>query len=741
MQLSMRSPTLLRSSPVAIRVCLFVALSTLVALSYLSQLGSFNNARIIRATTNFETKKVDYCLQTAPARSAKSVFGSVRFSAKARVGEPYSTIGLLIGSIGQQQQGQCFRATLRFSPGFESSKLFFVAKLQGRASILSSSKPPSAQLRAQFLEGLRGVSPDAIGLVAGLGIGDTSKLSPELISDFKVLSLTHLTAVSGTNCAIVLGLVWFLVARLRFGRFVVGRWLRLCLASVSLWGYVLLVGNQPSVLRAGCMTLAVLLAKTLGRGSSAMNALALACGALLIYDPWLAFDYGFWLSALACIGILTVAPALSLAISRRLPWMPKWLVLAVAVSFSAQLLCFAVLLMLQPGFSTYSIVANLLAEPLVLPITVLALLAVIAAAFSPQLVGLLSFVASLFAWLITLIAAWLSRLPATTGFWPAGVAGVALAACLGLASIGLAIASKSRRHVKGVLTAVICLCLAIVFGLGLAQNIRTGKWANGDWFIASCNVGQGDATVIRSQGRVALVDVGRDPQLIDSCLKQLHIQHLDLLELTHFDLDHVGGLAGVLPGRSVSFAMLTPFKDARPGANDARDLLDSHGIKVELAETGLEGNLGAFRWQVLSPHAMAPEASDSNDGSITMLWRSKLCDVITLADLGEKGQMRLAAESDSWLDQQLRGVPLIMKVSHHGSADQYPPLIEALHPQLALISVGKGNSYGHPTQRTLNLLETIGAAIERTDQHGSISVALQGGAFTLGFQGEQGKTG
>ena len=442
---------------------------------------------------------------------------------------------------------------------------------------------------------------------------------------------------------------------------------------------------------------------------------------------------------LACLGILVVAPKFAKFLQRRFEKLPKWLTLGIAVSLAAQLLCFPVLLLLQSGFSSYSILANLVAEPMVLPVTILGLCAVVSAAIWPPLATLLSFVASLVALPITGLAHSMSQWPLATGYWPSGAQGLLLA--MALAGFVVALATTKNSTAKKLLAGAIALLIGVVASLGAVTTFRSVTWAKDAWFMVSCNVGQGDATVIRSQNKVALIDVGRDPVMIDACLRQLKITHLSLLELTHFDLDHVAGLSGALQGRRVDLAMLTPFVDARPGANDARATLDHQGIPVRIAETGLRGELGDFAWQVLSPHRGGFEATDSNDGSITMLWRSAKVDIITLADLGEKGQMRLEAEAPSWFDAQLASVPLIMKVSHHGSADQSPNLIAKLHPVLALISVGKNNSYGHPTARTLSLLASTGAAIERTDQHGSISVALEPRGFGLGFQGEQGKTG
>jgi competence protein ComEC len=84
--------------------------------------------------------------------------------------------------------------------------------------------------------------------------------------------------------------------------------------------------------------------------------------------------------------------------------------------------------------------------------------------------------------------------------------------------------------------------------------------------------------------------------------------------------------------------------------------------------------------------------------------------------------MRLAAAMGQWYDASVTSVPLVMKVAHHGSADQYAEFVEAMHPAVALISVGRNNGYGHPTARTLDLLGRTGALIARTDLLGSISV-------------------
>jgi competence protein ComEC len=203
----------------------------------------------------------------------------------------------------------------------------------------------------------------------------------------------------------------------------------------------------------------------------------------------------------------------------------------------------------------------------------------------------------------------------------------------------------------------------------------------------------------------------------------LNVTHIDLLVLTHFDLDHVGGLDGAIENRTVDKALITSFNDERPAASITWRKLSAIASETIRAGTGLSGTFGEFNWQVLSPHLGAAEAEDSNDASVTMLFSSAYLVFLGLADLGERGQMRLASESANWLGEGFGEVPLIVKVAHHGSRDQYPELYEHLRPRVALFSSGAGNEYGHPTDRSLAMVRSAGASVFRTDRDGSIAIA------------------
>jgi competence protein ComEC len=283
--------------------------------------------------------------------------------------------------------------------------------------------------------------------------------------------------------------------------------------------------------------------------------------------------------------------------------------------------------------------------------------------------------------------------------------------------LGVTLWLLRSKRVGAVLVTIVLTTELVWSGAGL---VRATTWLVGDWQFVNCDVGQGDALVIRSQGQVALVDVGRDPKPIDSCLRQLGINKIDLLVLTHFDADHAGGLSGALAGRSVERALVSPFVDTRPLAALSSTML-ADVTSVSKAGIGTNGVLGGFSWKVLSPTSLAAEAEDSNDASIAMRWESEELVAYTMADLGEPGQQRMDRNFGGYLYNP-KSKPVLLKVSHHGSADQYHELIEAMHPEIAIISVGKANGYGHPTNRTLETLESIGTVVLRTDLMGSIGV-------------------
>jgi competence protein ComEC len=611
--------------------------------------------------------------------------------------------------------GQQFEGSFRLKPSHRDSPRFALVQTSALET-LSQQTSWLDSLRSNFTSSARSITPDSGALVAGLAIGEDSALSGQMLERMKTLSLTHLTAVSGANCAIVIGGVFLLLKRLG-----TRRWLTLSLSLFALALYVAVVGFEPSVIRAALMASVVLICAFAGRKVPPTVALSWAVILVLVIWPSMVTSLGFWLSVVATAAILLLAPALYKRLSSR---MPAGFALALAVVVSAQLWCLPMLVNLSGGLPTYSVLANLLAEPLVAPITVLGILALIVGTVLPPVGALLYWLASFAAYGIELIGN-LALMPSATIWWPEGALGIALMLVM-VAAISLVIVSRMRKQAIAGL-ALVALTFVSFSGSAVA---RSQTWPGTGWQIASCDVGQGDATLIRSANQTMLIDVGRDPEPIDKCLETLGVTRVDVLLLTHFDSDHVGGLDGVFERATVDLAMISPFDDDRPQVGVTLDRLAKANVSVSTAEVGDRGTLGEASWLVAAPEPRAAGAEDSNDASVILRLETSQWLLLAFADAGERAQMRTVRLRNSLLNRS-PGKPLIVKVSHHGSADQYAELFEDLRPEVALFSAGESNSYGHPTKRALEIFQNAGSAIFRTDQQGSIALHMLDGSLNV----------
>jgi competence protein ComEC len=628
-------------------------------------------------------------------------------------------------------------------------------------------------LRADLLTVSDGLPADARALLPGVAVGDTSRIDDELDAALTTTGLTHVTAVSGGHFAIVVAAVAALCAVAR-----APRWARMVVTGLVMTGFVLLVHPDPSVLRAAAMGAVGLMGIGLGRPSRALPALATVVVALLVLDPWLARSYGFVLSSVATGALVLGAQPLA----RRLaPWIGKAPAFALAVPLTAQLACAPILVLLDPSVATYAVPANLVAAPALVPATVLGVLATLVAPWFPWAGVALAWPAGLASWWIAAVARFFADLPGARIPWPGGLGGAVALALSTLAALVLAwrwrrvaglvgarapwsrgtgwphtwrtavragvreaFAARRRRATLRLLAAWAALAGAVAWCVVLAWPRWIGSWGQEippDWVVVACDVGQGDGLVVRTaSGRGLMIDVGPSGDTAGRCLDDLGIGRLDLLVLTHFHADHVGGLDAVLDGRHVDRALVTGVGDPAEQAARVLDDLAERGVPVDVASPGLTGDFGGVSWEVLqagitsSPVSSTPERptvapadGGANDASVTLLVRAPDLALVALGDLEHAGQEAL--------DRALRargGDPAVdvVKVAHHGSRVQSARLAATLSPEVAIISSGE-NTYGHPTDDALDLYRGVGAAVLRTDRCGTFALVARGGALAV----------
>ncbi len=323
------------------------------------------------------------------------------------------------GAWGTLVPGQTVRATGKLrpaDPGRPEAGTLAASSAPGKPVGGSKLLAAAKDLRTRFVDASAFLPPDAAGLLPGMVTGDTSALDQGLENAMKAVGMTHLTAVSGANCSLVLGAVLLACRRFRLPR--------IPAAIVALTGlglFVVLVGPDASVLRAALMGAVAVAALAGGRSGRGLSFLCLAVMGLLLTDPGLGGSFGFLLSVLATLGIIVLG-------RRMIDWtpaaIPRWAAAAVAVPLSAQLLCGPVIVLLQPQFSTYSLLANVVASPLVAPVTLLGTAAVPLVVLAPWPATILIAVAGTFSAGVAGTARIAAQLPGSTLAWPEGVPGM-----------------------------------------------------------------------------------------------------------------------------------------------------------------------------------------------------------------------------------------------------------------------------------------------------------------------------
>jgi competence protein ComEC len=583
-------------------------------------------------------------------------------------------------------------------------------------------RPPWMQRAAGSLRaGLRTASaplpPEPGGLLPGLVVGDTSRLDPALADDFKATGMTHLVAVSGANLAVILAVV-----------LLVCRWCRLppwataLVCALAVVGFVILARPSPSVVRAAAMGAIGLVALATGRPRAAAPALAAAVAILVVVDPALAVDAGFALSVLATGGLVLLAPRWRDALLARR--VPAGLAEALAVPAAAQVACAPVIAGLSGTVSAVAVPANLLAAPAVAPATLLGVGAAVVSPVWPSGAQLLAWLASWPARWLVLIAHTGARLPAGTLPWPGGVAGALL-----LAAVSAGLLLVLRRRLPQRLVAVIAV--AAVLGAVPVRILAPG-WPPTESVVVACDVGQGDAIALPAGvGRAVLVDTGPDPVAVGGCLRDLGVRAVPLLVLTHFHADHIGGLVGVLAGWPVGAIVVPRSGQPPPAAAQVRAAAEARGVPLIAPDPGWTEAWPRLTVTVLGPvRALSGTRSDPNNNSLILRANADGVSVLLAGDAEVEEQQELVTATDPAL---LRAD--VLKVAHHGSAYQDQEFLDLVRPRVALVSVGAGNDYGHPSEPVLARLAAAGARVLRTDRSGDVAVVRVGAGLGVVVHG------
>ncbi len=586
----------------------------------------------------------------------------------------------------------------------------------------------AAAIRARARQAIAraaGVGSEGAAVATAVLVGDRAGLSPGLEDRLQRAGTFHVIAISGGNIAL-----WSLITLWVAGRLTRRRPLALAAAAATLVLYAAVVGGGASVLRATGMALVGIAMQWLDQRGAVVNVLALTAAALVVADPLLIFDIGFWLTTAATAGLVLGLGTPGPAESRLRAW-TRALVLT-SVWAEAALLPLVAAVFQQVTLAGVGLSA--LAIPAMAVVQVAALAAVLADVFVPSLLAVCGAVLTAATAVVTesarLVdaAPWLSwRVPPPS--WTAVVV-YAVAVGVWLASRRVATDTRRMALVRRV-TAVAAPAAAVWIA---CSPLTLVAWAPGDLRIHVLDVGQGDAVLVQfPNGRRMLVDAGgasaegRDlgQRVVGPTLRARGIRRLDYLVVTHADLDHIGGAATLVREfRPSEVWMGVPVADDAASAS-LRAAVEAVGATWRDSRRGERIDVGAVRLRVVHPPPPDWERQRvRNDDSVVLEMRYGEVRVLLTGDVGTAVEPEIAAVVDA--DEPAARLT-VLKVAHHGSAGSTGEAwLAAVRPSLAIVSAGAANPFGHPAAATLARLTAAGADVWRTDRDGEVSLRTNG---------------
>ncbi len=552
-------------------------------------------------------------------------------------------------------------------------------------------------------------------ILAGVVFGDeTINPSEDIKEKFKNSGLTHLLAASGLNVALIFGIWWFIGIRIRLGS-------RLTIISgiTLIILYSIMTGLPPSILRASLMLLFVLVGKLFDVEADSLSLVFLVGLILLTLNPNMLYDIGFQLSFIVTIGLIYGCEKLGVIlepvdkkyknfVENKKDFLklfsPKIFICTILTPLIAQLSVLPLQLHYFNTITPYSLGANICIIPFISVASFLGFISSIFSIFNADfIVKILDKIIYPFIEIIIKISEIFSGLKGAIIYFPSPnfIQIILYFAILFL--IFSQISEKFKNKKKNI----------ILIMLGLILILSCIKIPDKSFKIFAFDVGNSDSFLIKTpENKTILIDTGKLPYkgksqaefIINRYLRNKNVRKIDFLILSHFDIDHVGGVIDIRN----NFKLGKTFIEN----TDADNLISKKFLTLEKNVYKANNNEIIYSEKDLEIKTLVDKSAKENDASVIILINYKGKYALFMGDASAKVYRKLEKDIPKNIE--------ILKVGHHGakeSVDDY--MLKKLSPKYAIISTGT-NHYGHPHFSTLEKLRNNKVLMLSTKELGAI---------------------
>lgn len=590
----------------------------------------------------------------------------------------------------------------------KTKKIIGTVELE-KAKILKSSNGSFIHNIQKYIKDtINGTLTDEEGnLLLAILLGDKDKLSEDIQESFKTSNLSHMLAVSGAHVSyIILGLTYVLQNS------IIGKKNGKIVCIIFLLAFMAITNFTPSVTRACIMAILTLFSSIIYRKSDVYTNISVAALITLIFNPYGLLDLGFQLSYGGTIGIIIFIKRIQEKKSNSK--VINYIKQMALVSIYANIIIIPIMMYHFNTVSFTFIISNIMASPILGIIVITGFLFIIASITVKPLTRLIAIFIKPILSILIKISQICSKLPFSNILV---VTPYMFNVISYYAIILYCIKSKKNNKCKIIICLLIVLILINFIIYIFPQKLRI-------FFI---DVGQGDSTLIITPDKKTVLidgggsdsfDVGKKvllPYLLDR-----RILKIDYVLISHFDTDHCGGILTIMEKVKVKNIIISEQAEHSENYERFKKLMIHKKIRLIEVKKGDKIKIGRYsEFKILFPTSRLLSENPLNNNSIVAQFNYNNFKMLFTGDIEKLAEQQILKAEKAEIRAD------ILKVAHHGSkTSSIPEFIKAVKPKIALIGVGKNNTFGHPNQQTIKNLENIKCRIYRTDLQGEIIIKI-----------------